>query len=111
MSNTYRLASEVACSPVPLGLALCSRKTPTGQHHFEYPGRRYDHDSAHEPQIAVVDYQALTHFEVHGRNARKKVSGKSHFESDQPESVLQPHQPLKELHEIHPTPPHRHQST
>jgi hypothetical protein len=37
-------------------------------------------NSAHEPQKVVVDYQALTHFEVHGRNARNKVPGKSHFD-------------------------------
>ena len=37
-------------------------------------------NSAHEPHNAVVDYQALTHFEVHGRNARKEVSGKSHYD-------------------------------
>jgi len=36
-------------------------------------------NSAHEPQNAVVDYQALTHFEVHGRNARNTVSGQSHY--------------------------------
>jgi hypothetical protein len=36
-------------------------------------------NSAHEPQKVVVDYQALTHFEVHGRNARNKVPGKSHY--------------------------------
>jgi hypothetical protein len=36
-------------------------------------------NSAHEPQKVVIDYQALTHFEVHGRNARKEVSGKSHY--------------------------------
>ena len=45
------------------------------------PQAKLASNSAHEPQNAVVDYQALTHFEVHGRNARKKVSGKSHYES------------------------------
>jgi hypothetical protein len=28
--------------------------------------------SAHEPQNATTDFQQLAHFEVHGRNARKK---------------------------------------
>jgi hypothetical protein len=36
-------------------------------------------NSAHEPQNAYADYQVLAHFEVHGRNARKAVPGKSHF--------------------------------
>jgi hypothetical protein len=42
-------------------------------------GRLARSNSAHEPQKVVVDYQALTHFEVHGRNARNKVPGKSHY--------------------------------
>jgi hypothetical protein len=29
-------------------------------------------NSAHEPQNATADFQQLVHFEVHGRNARKK---------------------------------------
>ena len=32
-------------------------------------------NSAHEPQNACIDYQQLTHFEVHGRSACDKFRG------------------------------------
>jgi|ERR1035437_1551652 hypothetical protein len=54
--------------PSPVGLHCLSAFCPPASS-----------NSAHEPQKVVVDYQALTHFKVHGRNARNKVPGKSHY--------------------------------
>jgi hypothetical protein len=36
------------------------------------PTARRHSSSAHEPQNGWLDLQRLVHFEVHGRNARKK---------------------------------------
>jgi hypothetical protein len=41
-------------------------------------------EAAHEPQNATIDFQQLVHFEVHGRNARKKFGVLSFWLQDVP---------------------------